>query len=144
MLNFKMWILIYFEIYCKVFFIARWSDYSTLKINHCSPFKRFFAFTKLMNSLIKFKGVKKKQVHKLKHAEVLFWGTQNMTMSKACLVKQHVMKTVLLNCSLPVSDKAFEWRMAVQLFEDQSSRFNLTFFTSSTDVKQEEIINAVL
>lgn len=59
MLYFKMWILIYFEIYCKVFFIARWSDYSTLKINHCSPFKRFFAFTKLMNSLIKFKGVKK-------------------------------------------------------------------------------------
>lgn len=34
--------------------------------------------------------------------------------------------------------------MAVLFFEHQSCCFNLTFFTSSSDVKQEEIINAVL
>lgn len=56
------------------------------------------------------------------------------------------MKTALLNWgrSLSISHKDFEWRIAVLFFPVQSSRFIRTFFTSSSDVKQEEIINAVV
>lgn len=74
-----------------------------LKYKLLFPSKRFFEFPRLMNILIIFKGDKKQNSNR-KHVGVLFWGSQNMTMSKACLLKQ-CLKNIILAPSmmLPVN-----------------------------------------